>query len=153
MKKHTILSLIVLIILGTFSPVFYANASSPEGVRLSWQHDPQTTITVMWRTSSNSTPATVQYGTSTALGQTKNGANTESVESGFYYHTAELTGLTPATTYYYRVLGDGNTLQTLLSASRLLLIMELMKHLTVKPTPSKQKLPLKIRPFMLLPEI
>ena len=109
MKKHTILSLIVLIILGTFSPVFYANASSPEGVRLSWQHDPQTTITVMWRTSSNSTPATVQYGTSTALGQTKNGANTESVESGFYYHTAELTGLTPATTYYYRVLGDGNT--------------------------------------------
>jgi len=63
---------------------------------LSWQHDTNTTITISWETDV-ALNSIVEYGTTFPL--------SESVvaDSLCTLHHMELTGLTPNTTYYYRV--------------------------------------------------
>ena len=85
-----------------------ASAATLDELHLSFQHDPRTTITVMWRTAGNLTPH-VQYGTTSAYGSDTAGATTAAVADGFFYNTVELTGLTPDTAYHYRVSGDTST--------------------------------------------
>ena len=84
------------------------SASAPSAIRLSWTQDAtDTTITIMWETSSSGNRNEVQYG------------NTEACEidtvTGFcfpdpwnvnYNHQVNLTGLTPDTKYFYKVSGD-----------------------------------------------
>lgn len=80
-------------------------AEFPRGLHLSWQNDPATTMTLMWRSAPGAT-GVVEYGKSP-------GELTQTVESTthsyryarteVYWHTAEITDLEPNTTYYYRV--------------------------------------------------
>jgi len=67
-----------------------------------------TTMTLIWWTdvAGNST---VEYGTTTGLGQSKTVAQAGSCEIGAAgtCHTVQLTGLTPGTRYYYRLLTNG----------------------------------------------
>ena len=66
-----------------------------------------TSIWVNWKTSAG-TESKVLYGTSAAsLNQTVNGANNIWTDAGYnnnyYYHSVQLTGLSPYTKYYYKV--------------------------------------------------
>ena len=78
---------------------------NPDHVHFSWQNDPSTTITGMWRTQASVTNTVMEYET---------GGNTQSVNGSTYsypegdgiLHIAEATGLTPNTAYNVRV-GDG----------------------------------------------
>ena len=67
-----------------------------------------TTMTLIWWTdvAGNST---VEYGTTTALGSSKTVAQAGSCEIGAAgtCHTVQLTGLSPGTRYYYRLLVNG----------------------------------------------
>ncbi|MCP4867869.1 MAG: hypothetical protein GY898_04035 [Proteobacteria bacterium] len=60
-----------------------------------------TAIHVMWESDSE-TDASVEYGLTEALGTTVTAGN-DAGSFGHYHHRAELTGLTPATRYHYRV--------------------------------------------------
>ena len=76
----------------------------PRGIHLSWQNDPTTTMTVMWR-SEPGAEGSVEYG--------EDSDYTHSIESKSFnykfgrtevcWHTAEITGLEPNTTYHYRL--------------------------------------------------
>ncbi|MDP3771366.1 MAG: fibronectin type III domain-containing protein [bacterium] len=75
-------------------------------VRLSWQRDPKTTMTIMWRTpvAFDGLPR-VQYGSTSAYGADASGTSQPAVLDGYAYHAVEIIGLTPNTTYHYRVRG------------------------------------------------
>ncbi|RLE38137.1 hypothetical protein DRJ23_05050 [Candidatus Acetothermia bacterium] len=85
-------------------------AQAPQYVHLSWQHDPTTTMTIMWRTDTDVTDSVVEYGPTDNYGMSASGT----VETYTYarkeilWHTVELTGLTPNTTYHYRCGAEGN---------------------------------------------
>ena len=64
-----------------------------------------TSIHVMWE-SDTETDATVEYGLTDSLGSSVV-AETTSGGFGHFHHRGELTGLTPATRYHYRVLSSG----------------------------------------------
>lgn len=70
-----------------------------------------TGIWVTWKTETG-TESTVQYGlTPGSLGATKSGT-TESLGPAYEYHSVQLTGLTPNTTYYYRARTGSETSET-----------------------------------------
>ena len=82
-------------------------AAAPHGVRLTLASDPSTTMAVSWN-SDQPGDTTIQYGTSPgALTSTASAtafAQPAPLDNSF---TANLTGLSPRTTYYYRVGGAG----------------------------------------------
>jgi acid phosphatase type 7 len=79
----------------------------PDQVHLAWTGDPSTTLTMVWRTRSTSTPSTVRYRLAgTTTWQQATGAPRSSGTAGTL-HEAQLTGLTPGSAYEYRVSGDG----------------------------------------------
>ena len=106
MKKLSFLILLALIVALATVPAPLTHAATLDQVRLSWQNDPKTTITIMWRTEGNLTPH-VQYGMTAMYGSEVIGVASPAVLDGFFYNTVELTGLTPNTLYHYRVSGDG----------------------------------------------
>ena len=73
-----------------------------------------TSIYITWKTSSN-TQSLVQYGLSpTTLNTSVNGTNQIWTDAGYsnnyYYHTVQLTNLSPNTKYYYKVTsGSANS--------------------------------------------
>jgi len=83
---------------------FVAAEDFPRLIHLSWQNDPSTTMTIMWR-SEPGAEGIVEYG--------KSPEHTKSVESETHryrfgrtevcWHTAEMTGLEPNTIYHYRL--------------------------------------------------
>ncbi|UJS17476.1 MAG: fibronectin type III domain-containing protein [Candidatus Jettenia sp.] len=83
------------------SPQTYAAVSQ---IHLSWQHDPASSMTIMWSSNTSHKPPKVEYGETTAYGNVATGVDTE---HGEYIHTVELTGLTPDTLYHYHVSDDG----------------------------------------------
>jgi len=102
-KKIIFIGAILILILGV-QFTFVAAEDFPRAVHLSWQNDPSTTMTIMWR-SLTGAEGILEYG--------KNPEYTNSAESEthsyrfgrteVYWHTAEITGLEPYTTYHYRV--------------------------------------------------
>lgn len=110
MRDHAtfVKKIITLLFLALFfmARVDKMSAATLDQIRLSWQHDPKTTITIMWRTEGNLTPR-VQYGTTTNYGSETFGTANAAVLDGYFYNTVELTGLTPTAIYHYRVSGDG----------------------------------------------
>lgn len=89
----------------------FGSAPTPANVHVSWAADPSSTIAFLWRTDEGTRATSVQYGTSmTALDQTatghvsSGGASTGEVTM----HEVHVCGLTPDTTYYYRVGGEGH---------------------------------------------
>lgn len=95
MKNHvqTILALIGLVMTGHFAiaqPKPYLQTPTPTSIYISW-HSTDTSFTQ------------VQYGSSaSALTSLEPGSFLNN--SGKIWHTVKLTGLTPATTYYYRCI-------------------------------------------------
>lgn len=81
---------------------------TPDYIHLSYQNDPSTTMTIMWRTSTGITGSVVQYGPTSSYSQQKTGVYALLPESRGNSHTVELTGLNPEWTYHYRV-GDGGS--------------------------------------------
>lgn len=81
-------------------------AKAPDQVHTAWVRDPSTTLTVVWRTWNTATPSTVEY---RALGSTTwltgTGAARASGTTG-KLHEVTISGLSPSTTYEYRVRGD-----------------------------------------------
>jgi len=100
------------LILMTFTLVVMTTSgiwATPRGVRLTWSDDPTATIAISW-TSDLATDSEVIYGTSpNALDHTVSAQQQFSqlppLNNSF---TAELSGLLPATVYYYRVGSPGN---------------------------------------------
>ncbi len=85
--------------------------TAPEQVHLQWGADPSTSVVVSWAAPTAEPSPTLIYGTSalmlstTVVPLTKTYTDGISGEEVFTYH-ASLTGLSPATTYYYQI-SDG----------------------------------------------
>lgn len=91
-------------------PMFGA-MPTPTAVHVNWPADPSTTAAFLWNTDQDTRASTVQYGTSrmtldrTATGHVSTGA---SGAAQVTTHEVHVCGLTPDTTYYYRVGGEGH---------------------------------------------
>jgi acid phosphatase type 7 len=79
--------------------------ANPSQVHLGWQGPTDTTITVTWRATEPD--GVVTYGETPEHGQTA--AAVSAPYGGSWLHEATLTGLSPGTTYHYRV-GRGTSL-------------------------------------------
>ncbi len=89
---------------------FGANPA-PTAVHVTWPADPATTIAALWNTDMETRASVMQYGTSRdALTQTVTGhvSTGASGAAQVTVHEVHVCGLTPDTTYYYRVGGDGH---------------------------------------------
>lgn len=84
-------------------------AEGPWFIHLSWQNDPATTMTIMWRTDPGVVESVVEYGLSPELGNQVQGTRHCYVygRQEVVWHIVELTGLTPQTTYFYRCGASG----------------------------------------------
>jgi phosphodiesterase/alkaline phosphatase D-like protein len=91
-----------------------AALAQPRHVYLTWQSDPATTMTVNFQTEKLTSPApsgNVLYDTRSGVGRsyrlsaTGSAAELELLPTTRFVHTIELSGLKPATTYYF-VAGD-----------------------------------------------
>ena len=90
----------------TFGPT-----PEPRAVHVGWPADPATAVAFLWQTDGATRATVVQYGTDpAALAQTAVG----SVSTGgsganeVTMHETHVCGLTPDTTYHYRVGGEGH---------------------------------------------
>ncbi|MFN7142223.1 MAG: fibronectin type III domain-containing protein [Myxococcota bacterium] len=88
----------------------FGDAPDPFHVHLSWVDDPATTMAFVWRTDADTLASQVQYGPDQTYGATVDGASFFVGADGTHgrVHEARLCGLAPATTYHYRVGGDGH---------------------------------------------
>jgi hypothetical protein len=76
----------------------------PYDIHLNWQHDPSTTMTVVWETSTSTTSSTVKYGPDPSYGQIAAGTTDNQGTNGLI-HIVEITGLSAGSTYHY-ICGD-----------------------------------------------
>lgn len=109
MKKFVFIVVAALVLNLVPATLSFGHAVVLDQVRLSWQGDPKTTMTVTWRTQENQSAPKVQYGPTNAYGSEATGTSQSAVVDGYFYHTVELTGLTPGTQYHYRVSGEAGT--------------------------------------------
>jgi len=104
MKIKSIKSLLIVVLLITPLLITFqlalAQKTYPRYRHLSWQHDTETTMTVSWSTT-DETSSVVQYGADYSYGNEVTG------DSGTWHHV-ELIGLSPDSVYHYRV-GNGET--------------------------------------------
>jgi hypothetical protein len=90
----------------TFGPM-----PAPRGVHVGWPADPATAAAFVWRTDGATRASAVQYGTDpaaltqTAVGSVSTGG---SGANELTVHEVHVCGLTPDTTYHYRVGGEGH---------------------------------------------
>ncbi|MDR0905267.1 MAG: metallophosphoesterase [Oscillospiraceae bacterium] len=111
MKKKLLAAVIVLVLVVTFTaPAFALDA--PSRVMLSWTAEPATTMTVTWVDADAVTAGAVRYSTDKSLtdaAEVKATAapNKSVIDNDGARFTATLSGLTPATTYWYSV-GNGD---------------------------------------------
>jgi hypothetical protein len=73
---------------------------------LSWRNDPTNSIVVNWFYPLAQGDSTVEYGLTGAYGSTVN------IPTLTNFHHVELTGLTPSTTYHYRIRSSDHTVGT-----------------------------------------
>jgi len=106
MMRKLVLSILFVAAVGL---VLFAG-QAPQYIHLSWQHDPTTTMTVMWNTNTNVTDSVVEYGPTNKYGTSVTGTTETYIyaKQEVLWHTVELTGLTPNKTYHYRCGTEGN---------------------------------------------
>jgi len=73
---------------------------------LTWKSDPTTTITVNWWNPAATGDSSVDYGDTNSYGSTVN------VPTITNFHHVEVTGLSPATTYYYQIRSTDGTVSS-----------------------------------------
>lgn len=97
----------VAVLLAVFG--VFVLAQGPWFIHLSWQHDPATTITVMWRSSPDITESVVEYGLTPEYGKAAYGSRFSytALRQEIVWHVVELTDLSPNTTYHYRCGAPG----------------------------------------------
>jgi len=101
--------LIFSILLGCF---FGASleAKGPSVLYLTWMHDPTTTMTVQWHTTSQDPVSGVAY---RKVGEKEwgkvEGIYTAVPKTNLYVHTVELAGLQPGAEYQFRLVGKKGT--------------------------------------------
>lgn len=103
MRKLSITAGVVILTL-LLHLTIVAAADFPRAIHLSWQSDPATTMTIMWRSASEATGA-VDYGRSSDYTHSA-ASETHNYRYGrthVYWHTVEITDLEPNTTYHYRI--------------------------------------------------
>ena len=106
-------SVMMLTIIMVFSPVVFGEELNiePRQIVLTWQNDPQTTMTITWRTDHEGEQSGVYYSSNAELpieGYTYQVAETFTFEeTAAWIHTVELTDLDPGTTYWVVVETDG----------------------------------------------
>ena len=71
---------------------------APAQIHLSWSGDTATTMTVVWRSTDKT--GQVDYGASASYGSTVSASS--KAYQGSYLHQAQITKLTPGTSYHYR---------------------------------------------------
>ena len=89
----------------------FGAAPEPRRVHVSWPADPATAAAFVWQTDAATRASVVQYGLSpTALEQTAVGSVGTAGLMGNQVtaHEVHVCGLTPDTTYHYRVGGEGH---------------------------------------------
>jgi len=103
-RKVKISVLFLMVIFSFFLFNVFAVAEVPWAVHLSWQDDPSTSITIMWRSNPNITESIVEYGLTPDYGEKMTGTvhGYTYVKEEVVWHTVELTSLIPDTTYHYR---------------------------------------------------
>ena len=86
-----------------------AVANGPWAIHLSWQHDPATTMTIMWRTEPGVEESLVEYGLTPEYGQEASGTcfSYTALRQEIVWHVVELTDLSPNTTYHYHCGAPG----------------------------------------------
>jgi hypothetical protein len=82
-------------------------AAPPDLIYLAWVGDPSTTMTIVWRTASSSTPSIAEYRVAGEAGWTQATGNLRPSGAPGTLHQVDLTGLMPSTSYEYRVMGEG----------------------------------------------
>lgn len=89
----------------------FGPAPEPRAVHVSWPADPATAVAFLWQTDGATRATVVQYGTDpaaltqTAVGSVSTGG---SGSNEVTMHETHVCGLTPDTTYHYRVGGEGH---------------------------------------------
>jgi hypothetical protein len=92
----------------TVGDVWSFTTGDPVGLYpyLTWKSDPTTTITVNWWNPAATGDSSVDYGLTSSYGSTVN------VPTITNFHHVELTGLLPATTYYYQIRSTDGTVSS-----------------------------------------
>ena len=87
----------------------YGVAPAPYHTHLGWSGDPSSSASMIWRTDADTLATQVQIGPDDSLGTTIEGASflLSSVTDDGRVHEAHVCGLTPGTTWHYRVGGPG----------------------------------------------
>ena len=97
--------LVVIMMIAPAGAALSKTASDlPYDIHLNWQHDPSTTMTIVWETTTSTTGSTVKYGLDTTYGSIATGTTDNQGTNGLI-HIVEITGLTANTTYHY-ICGD-----------------------------------------------
>lgn len=88
----------------------FGAAPTPTRVHLSWVGEPSTTMAFVWLTDTATFASEVQVGADTSYGLTTAGASFVLLNGEDFgrVHEVRVCGLTPATTYHYRVGGEGH---------------------------------------------
>ena len=81
--------------------------AAPRWVRVSLTSTPATSMTIAWNTDEVA-QSQVEYGPDTSYGQSVSGTSEDFGGDLGFMHTVTLTGLTPDTTYHYRVGGGAD---------------------------------------------
>jgi hypothetical protein len=92
----------------TVGDVWSFTTGDPVGLYpyLTWKSDPTTTITVNWWNPAATGDSSVDYGLTNSYGST---ANNPTITN---FHHVEVTGLSPATTYYYQIRSTDGTVSS-----------------------------------------
>ncbi len=97
-----------------FAPAASAEATAsaddpnaPFALYLSWQQDPTTTMTVQWITDPGHRLPEIEYWEIDEQRRSESVSTVSMVFTDRTLHTAELTGLSPATEYRFRLFGSG----------------------------------------------
>jgi hypothetical protein len=82
---------------------------APRQVHVGWSGDPSTTMTMIWRTDAETFSTQLQIGPDSSYGTTLSGGSfmLGTTTADGRVHEVRVCGLTPGTTWHYRVGGEG----------------------------------------------
>lgn len=112
MSKYSIVKLLCFLFTGLLicSGTPSAEAKGPSVLYLTWMHDPTTTMTVQWHTTSTDSISQVSYRKKGEKEwKLREGTYTHILKTNLYVHTVELDELAPGEEYQFRLVGKKGT--------------------------------------------